>query len=276
MPTLEQNIKFWGEDYNWKKTGTEWSKAWGGADIQWYGSLLPRIINFLPAHHILEIAPGYGRWTNYLKDSCEHLSIVDLNQNCISACKERFADSTNISYYLNDGRSLDMFEDDSIDFVFSFDSLVHADESVLESYVSQISRKLKMGGIAFLHHSNLGNYSNYIKLEKFVRKIPKFRGLLFYLGIIDNISQQWRDKSMTAQKMQIFCDRSKLYCAGQELITWNSRRVLIDCISLIEKNRSDSNGTKTRIFNNPRFMKEAKYLGQLNEVYSAIDRKEQI
>ena len=41
----------------------------GRADAQWYGSLLPRIHRFLPTGQVLEIACGYGRWTQYLKDT---------------------------------------------------------------------------------------------------------------------------------------------------------------------------------------------------------------
>src|SRR5439155_24508233 len=40
---------------------------------------------------ILEIAPGFGRWTHYLKDYCENLWIVDRSSECIEACRQRFA-----------------------------------------------------------------------------------------------------------------------------------------------------------------------------------------
>jgi hypothetical protein len=42
------------------------------------------------------------------------------------------------------------------DFVFSFDSLVHADWDAVGHYVPQVVRLLAPGGLAFLHHSNLG------------------------------------------------------------------------------------------------------------------------
>ncbi len=43
MPTLKQNVSKWGADRSWTDAGNEWSVAWGGADKQWYGSILPRI-----------------------------------------------------------------------------------------------------------------------------------------------------------------------------------------------------------------------------------------
>ena len=90
MPTIEDNISFWNGTYNWSKGGEEWSKTWGSSYMQWHGTILPRIRAFLPADTILEIAPGYGRWTEFLKDYCTSLMIVDLSEKCIKACRERF------------------------------------------------------------------------------------------------------------------------------------------------------------------------------------------
>jgi hypothetical protein len=49
-----------------------------------------------------------------------------------------------------------MIAEESVDFVYSFDSLVHADAGVLEGYLSQFPRILSETGVAFIHHSNLG------------------------------------------------------------------------------------------------------------------------
>ena len=45
MPTEPRRL---GETYGWSRAGEEWSKAWGTADMQWYGSILPRISAFVP------------------------------------------------------------------------------------------------------------------------------------------------------------------------------------------------------------------------------------
>ena len=49
-----------------------------------------------------------------------------------------------------------MVEDGSIDFVFSFDSLVHVEADVLDAYLDQLARKLTPDGVGFIHHSNMG------------------------------------------------------------------------------------------------------------------------
>jgi SAM-dependent methyltransferase len=122
--------------------------------MQWFGSLLPRIHRFVPARHVVEIAPGFGRWTRFLHGLCERLTVVDLSEPCLDACRERFGDIDTITYVLNDGRSLDAVPDGSADLVFSYDSLVHAEMETFAAYIEQLPRKLAPDGIAFLHHSN--------------------------------------------------------------------------------------------------------------------------
>src|SRR5512143_2338398 len=124
MPPVEWNLQQWNQEYSWTKQGDERSSSWGGAEAQWFGAILPRIHAFIPAQNILEIAPGFGRWTNFLRGQCERLVVVDMAESCITACRQRFATDSHISYHVNDGKSLEMIPDGSVDFVFSFDSLV--------------------------------------------------------------------------------------------------------------------------------------------------------
>jgi 16S rRNA A1518/A1519 N6-dimethyltransferase RsmA/KsgA/DIM1 with predicted DNA glycosylase/AP lyase activity len=51
----------------------------------WRGMLRPRINAWVPTGTILEIAPGFGRWTRFLKDVCDRLVVVDLAERCIEA-----------------------------------------------------------------------------------------------------------------------------------------------------------------------------------------------
>ena len=133
MADTESNLEIWNESWDWSGRGDEWSDWWGGTPALWFGALLPRIHAFLPAETILEIGPGYGRWSQYLKGLCRRLVLVDLAERCIEHCRGRFADASNIEYHVNDGRSLAMVEDGSVDLAFSFDSLVHAEADVLEA-----------------------------------------------------------------------------------------------------------------------------------------------
>lgn len=146
MPTLAWNKNYWDAGTDWADRGEGWSGPWGTPEMQWYGSVYPRIHRHLRAATILEIACGYGRWTNFLSEHCDRLIGVDLVAQCVEACRRRFASLNHLSFVQNDGRSLDFVEDGSVDFVFSFDSLVHVEPTVIRGYLSQFPRILRPGG----------------------------------------------------------------------------------------------------------------------------------
>ena len=221
--------------------GDEWSSPWGGTQPLWWGTILPRIRSFVPTHTILEIAPGFGRCTQFLLTLAQQLVLVDLAESCIEACKRRFFASQHISYHVNDGKSLQMISDNSVDFAFSFDSLVHAEADVMKSYVSQLAMKLRPGGVAFLHHSNLGAYRCAVALAKKVRDAvalakkvhPATTQVL--MNIVDCLVPRWRSETMTAGLMRQYCLEAGLCCVSQELINWSSGKRLIDCFSVLAK-----------------------------------------
>jgi hypothetical protein len=269
MPSIEDNLRLWDGTYEWPNAGDEWSSAWGGTDRMWRATIYPRIKHMLPVKTILEIAPGFGRCTEYLKGYCERLIVVDLSPRCIEACKNRFARDSHIEYHVNDGKSLDMIPDRSIDFVFSFDSLVHAQADVMETYVRQLGSKLKATGSGFIHHSNLGCYRGIGLLSRYAKKIGPLHRRLLRAGLI--VDPVWRGDDMTAEMFNYFCERNNLRCVCQELINWANHRYLIDAFSIFTAN------TKlevTRIVNrNPGFMEEVRQswlrAGEMSNMQSA-------
>ncbi len=154
MPDLDWNRETWDGNYGWTGGGEEWSQGWGGSEAQWFGSIYPRLHRTLPTGCVLEIAPGFGRWTKFLLPLCTNYIGVDLSVTCVSACRDVFARAPHARFLQNDGLSLAEIADGSVDVVFSFDSLVHAELDVLSQYIPQIMQKLTATGIAFLHHSN--------------------------------------------------------------------------------------------------------------------------
>src|ERR1044071_7658319 len=188
--------------YNWKEAGGEWSEPWGSSAAQWAGTIFPRIRDCLPADTILEIAPGFGRWTHYLKDYCNKLWAIDKSAECIDACQQRFAGDFHVHCILNDGLSLSMVPDGSVDFVFSFDSFVHPDREIVEGYLRQLNTKLKAGGKGCIHHSNFGEYVNSPR-ERLPEPLAK---LLIKAKILDWAHH--RNPSMTAETFRALCDRN--------------------------------------------------------------------
>lgn len=268
MPTIEENKKTWDGAYKWPYQGDEWSVAWGNPQMQWHGTILPRIQHFLPTDTVLEIACGYGRWTQFLKNLCHNLKVVDLSDECIQACKKRFSGSSNIEYHLNDGKSLEMISSDSIDFVFSFDSLVHANETVMKAYISQLQRILKPDGAAFLHHSNLGDYYSFYSK---IRKIPRLEKILIKYGALEK-TLHWREPEVSAALIEKYAETHGLRCISQELVNWGTKRLMIDCFSIIVKDTSILK-RENRILKNRKFMQEADNIKILSRNYTIQENK---
>jgi len=236
MPTIEDNRLCWGKTYDWSDSGDEWSQAWGGTEYLWYGTILPRILSFIPTGNILEIAPGYGRCTQFLINLCKHLDVVDLNVNCIESCKKRFLNNSHISYHINDGKSLDTIAENSIDFIFSWDSLVHCEADVLNSYLSGSARILKPGAWGFIHHSNIGQYYD------------------ISAGMLSCENIHARGETMSAQLFREYSEKNGLFCVRQEIINWGGD-ILNDCFSVFIKNTINTNYT-AKYIENPEFHKE--------------------
>lgn len=265
MPSIEANKLTWEQNYDWAEGGSEWSRGYGGVDMQWFGSVLPRIHSFVPTGTILEIAPGFGRWTEFLRSLCQQLILVDLSPKCIEACRARFNDCKHITYHVNDGKSLAMVADDSVDFVFSFDSLVHVEAKDMKIYLGEIRRKLTPDGVGFIHHSNLGEYRGYLRSNALLaRYAGRLRTLLARLKLIEILDVHWR-ADLSAQQFHRFAEQAGLVCLSQERINWGSRR-LIDCISVIT--RKDSRWARsTQSVANPAFVREQAYLSMLARLY---------
>jgi len=214
VPSLENNTSTWGKEWDWSQRGEEWSAAWGGVSHQWWTTLFPRIQGYVPAGRILEIAPGYGRWTHFLRDLCDELIIVDIAENAIEYCRERFREDAHIRAHVGDGISLPMVTSDSIDLVFSFDSLVHAEADVMRRYLGELSRILASDGVAFLHHSNLEAYEP---------------------GTYDPDNVHWRAPTVSAALVEQAAAGMGLTCVSQEKVAWGNETMLLDCFSVITR-----------------------------------------
>jgi SAM-dependent methyltransferase len=263
VPDIDANVAIWNAEASWSAAGEEWSGPWGGSELQWWGALLPRLHAFLPTGTILELGPGHGRWTQYLKDMCREMVLVDVAENCIEACRTRFAGTPNMTFYVNDGRSLSAVPDRSVDLAFSFDSLVHAEDDVLEAYAHELARTLRPHGIGFIHHSNMGAYRRQAALA---RAMPgRLRPALTMRGLIVNL-YAWRAHTPTAELFAAHCDRAGLACIGQEKIAWEYGRFLTDVLSICTP-RGSRWERPNLVVRNPGFMDEARRLASAARLY---------
>lgn len=151
--------RHWNKENAFSEGGDEWSSRFGSTE-NLYNQILRDFVEKYCKGEGLEVAPGWGRITEYLIPNCESLSIVDLNEYCISKCVNKFGSKIK-AYYVNDGKSLKSIPDNSMDFVFSFDSFVHIHFNVFSEYIKEFRRVMKENSHGVIHHSWLGGGEDY-------------------------------------------------------------------------------------------------------------------
>ena len=139
--------------------------------------------------------------------------VVDLAAQCIEACRKRFAESHHITYHVNDGLSLECVSPHSVDFVFSYDSLVHAEAAVLQSYLRTA------GGKADARRGRL-----YPPLQPRRDRSQPAPGE-------PPPDIHWRAHDMSAARFVEFCSEAGLRCIAQEIVDWGGEPRL-DCFSV--------------------------------------------
>lgn len=158
---VAKNLRRWDKDHAWPKHGDEWNRQAAACGIDydaWKQSMVAHLIAPYAGPSVLEIAPGHGRWTEHLIPRFGRVVAVDLSPSCIEYCRQRFTGAANVDYFVTDGTTL---PDVAVDFVWSFDAFVHMDRGVIASYLKEIARVLKPGGIAIIHHSNVADLTGH-------------------------------------------------------------------------------------------------------------------
>jgi len=257
MPDISWNKGTWDGDYDWSEMGEEWSDAWGSSRTQWISTIFPRIHAFIPCDSILEIAPGCGRWTKFLIRYTNFYCGIDVSESCTEKCKEIFAaQDTKTCFFTNDGFSLKSAKTQKYDFIFSFDSLVHSDVTVLDSYIKQITEELlNKNGVCFIHHSNMK--------DAISRNI-----------MVQENDKHCRDISVSHKEVSSLVSRHGGRVLLQEVVTWGFSR-LSDCFTLFCRDDSDHKPSGNPFFENPFFDSEIAYARTILNNYTSLSTKKE-
>jgi SAM-dependent methyltransferase len=160
---IEWNRRRWGQEAGWQEHD-RFGYQWGGGYVHTSWS----VARFFDTHlrpylrgrydlDVLEISPGAGRSTVEIIRYAKTLALVDLNQTPIDICRERLKYYPNeITYHVNDGRSLECVADREFDLVASYDSMVHVHPDIVCGYIAQSAVLLRPNGIIWLDHSGRG------------------------------------------------------------------------------------------------------------------------
>ena len=148
--SADDHRRFWS-GYDWSTCGEEWN-----ASPEWKQALIDDVLDrWVPlGAAALEIGPGAGRWTEALVARASRLVLVDVSEQALELCRERFDGAANVQYVLSSGSDLPGVPNASIDAVWSFDVLVHVAPCDQAAYLGEIACVLAPGGVAVLHHAD--------------------------------------------------------------------------------------------------------------------------
>ncbi|MEO1055822.1 MAG: class I SAM-dependent methyltransferase [Actinomycetota bacterium] len=159
---LEWNRQRWGQAAGWTKAD-QYGYRWGGGVQQTVGGIAAFADEYLrPVTagrydlRVLELSPGGGRFTAELLRYASSITLVDMNEECLRVCGERFQYvPTPIEFVANDGESLAECRG-PYDLIACYDSMVHMHPAVIEGYVRQMATLISPGGRIWLDHSGRG------------------------------------------------------------------------------------------------------------------------
>jgi SAM-dependent methyltransferase len=164
MASITSNRNTYDDPRTWNRRGDSWTFHADSCHQPyevWKRSLVETFLDpFLgPDVDVLEVGPGYGRWTEYMVGHSHSLTLVDVSTTCIEACQMRFGgDLPSESFRVNDGRSLPL-DDGTVDLVWSFATFVHIDEPDVDAYLAECRRVLRPGGRFVIHHAGWSDWS---------------------------------------------------------------------------------------------------------------------
>lgn len=163
MSLHEDQTRLVAED--WKSTNAYanvyYDMAEKGVDDFWHPkSKFRQLFDRLNASTVVELACGHGRHTAYivnhpeLRDKIERVYLLDINDENIAFCKNRFRSDMLIHAQTNNGFNFQPIESGSVSAIFCYDAMVHFEYDSVENYINDAYRILIPGGQALFHHSN--------------------------------------------------------------------------------------------------------------------------
>jgi SAM-dependent methyltransferase len=109
----------------------------------------------LDLRNVLELACGYGRHAERVAPLAGQLTLMDIHDANLDACRERLAQYDHVRYIHNDGYDFQPVPDGSLTAIYCYDAMVHFSPDLVGAYLQDAQRVLAPGGMALLHHSNL-------------------------------------------------------------------------------------------------------------------------
>lgn len=156
----------------------------------------------------MELAVGHGRHAEIVAKKARELVVMDVHEENLNTCRQRLKNYNNITFRKCEGAAFDGIKDNWASSIFCYDAMVYFSPDIIESYLNDSYRALKIGGRALYHHSN---YSS--SIDQHYGLNPHTRN------------------NMTKQLFGELCEKANLQVLESILINWGKKPEL-DCITL--------------------------------------------
>ena len=109
---------------------------------------------------VLELACGMGRTCRWIAPHVKEYVGVDFISEMIDKAKEYNRTYPNARFVVNNGKTLNIFSNESFDLAYCEIAFQHMTRDVQESYVNEVHRILKKEGIFFLQLPRIEYYND--------------------------------------------------------------------------------------------------------------------
>lgn len=153
---------------------------------QWSRLLMPLVGSY---NHtaVADFACGRGRFTERLLGmSTQLVYAIDGSKDNLHRCMQRLLPDSRLRPIVNEPDSLRPLENEVVNLILSFDTLVHFDFDLLGTFLKEFRRVLKPEGVAICHYSNLENGSDDLRRNPHWRAVcgrEHFPSLLQQAGL---------------------------------------------------------------------------------------------
>lgn len=140
---LENHRQVWDEAH---AAGYGGYSKFNEARMRWVLSLLPE--GFLTRKSVvLDLGCGAGNWMKRISPFVGEVHGVDISPEAIKIAKNRLKEYDNVKFYVNDGHTLNLFDDNIFNLVYSFWTFQHIPREITLNYLRESRRVLKKGGL---------------------------------------------------------------------------------------------------------------------------------
>jgi len=109
---------------------------------------------------VLDLACGMGRTCKWVSPHVKEYWGVDFIPEMIEKAKKYNSDFTNAKYLVNNGTTLNILDDEYFDLAYSELAFQHMLKPVQESYVRELHRVLKKGGLFYVQIPRIEYYND--------------------------------------------------------------------------------------------------------------------